>query len=534
MSYPLASIIQEIAERAGMDPEQLDLSLIDPDIEVEGFMTSAAHSAAGALQALSQVYFFDPSSHGGVVHFVPRGGDPVATIDADELLESGEDANEERRGDAIGIPRVLHLNYHDVEGLLATSKQQNERAGDRRAKGEVSIQSPVVMTSDYAAQVVSINHKLLIEDQRGELTFALPDSYIRLAVADVIELQGETKTERLRITAVEIFEGYQQIRAVRDRQSVYSSDASGIAPATPTAPVSRVVTPTLLAVLQIPPLQDADDVLGYYVAVAGAELAWTGTLVEISYDGGANYGSPAALDIPAVFGELTTTLADHPQSFPDEVNVFEVELLTPGAELEATDLEGLLSRQNLAIVGDELIQFAGANETSNGTWEISYLLRGRRGTMPTSHSIGERFVLLNRETLALFGANVSDVGRTLTLRATSFGLTTDDATVQAITFNGGTQRELAPGYVSARRSGTDLVIDWQGVGRLGSGATAVHGARFAGYRVTVTDGSNTVVTDTAAQTLTQGVSGWSSPITVRVAQRNDLAGVGPHTEVSIA
>jgi len=135
--------------------------------------------------------------------------------------------------------------------------------------------------------------------------------------------------------------------------------------------------------------------------------------------------------------------------------------------------------------------------------------------------------------LLRFDAQIGNIGQTLTVRATSYGLAATSAPTESITFNGGTERELVPGYLNARRDSNDVLVSWQGVGRLGSGAHAVQGSRFAGYRVTVTDGTNSVVTDTAAQSHTQDVTGWSSPVTVRVSQVNALAGAGPYAEVSV-
>lgn len=91
------------------------------------------------------------------------------------------------------------------------------------------------------------------------------------------------------------------------------------------------------------------------------------------------------------------------------------------------------------------------------------------------------------------------------------------------------------GYLTARLDGTDAVIEWQGVGRLGAGAQAAHGARFAGYRVSFNDGSSpNLSVDTTAQTLTQDVSGFSLPITITVQQLNDLTGPGPRSEVILS
>ncbi len=142
-------------------------------------------------------------------------------------------------------------------------------------------------------------------------------------------------------------------------------------------------------------------------------------------------------------GAIITDMSDHPVDYPDDENVIQVRIDTIDGELESTDLEGMLNRTNLAIIGNEIVQFANATETTDGVWELSYFLRGRKGTETTAHTDNERFVLLDN--LAPIPATLSDLNRNLTFRATSFGATTDTGTVKSLTYVGNSQRERAPG-----------------------------------------------------------------------------------------
>src|SRR5690606_1223925 len=118
---------------------------------------------------------------------------------------------------------------------------------------------------------------------------------------------------------------------------------------------------------------------------------------------------------------------------------------------------------------------------------------------------------------------------------TSFGASPETGTVVSLVFRGNTQVERRVGYLSARRvDANNMLVTWQGVGRLGGGANVAQGARFAGYRVVFDDGDTELEIDTQAQSLTQDVSSLSSPINIRVYQLNDLTGEGPAAEVTIA
>lgn len=533
-STPLQEVVAEICSLTGLTPALIDVSQIEGD--VRGFTVTNQYPAYAALKALSDVFLFDPSPRDGVLHFIPRGLNTVRTILDEEMVDDRDDAEEvDKRADGLSIPRVMHLNYYDIAGGISTDKQSSERAGDRRAVGEASLSTSIIMDANEAARVVVINHKVGIEDAKGEIRFSVPDmgDFIELTTADAIFVQRGAKLFRCRITKYDIQDGYQELTVLRDRQSAYTSDVEGIPASTPTPPPSSLIGPTLLELLDIHILQDADDSvgLGFYVAISGIFPAWQGALVELSHDGGETYTDSATIKAQAILGITMTVLDDHPQAYPDDVHTVQVKLRMPDDELEDTDFVGLLNRENLALIGDEIFQFQTADEVEPGIWELSYLVRGRKGTQTQAWPVGTRFVLLDRATLTFAPAELTDLGKVLTFRATSIGAPSDTGITKTLTFSGGSQRERQPAYLQAFRSGDDLIIRWQGVGRLGAGAQAAHGAYFTGYRVTIDDGTNETVIDTTDQTVTRAAGLFDDDITISVQQVNSLTGPGPSISI---
>lgn len=531
--FSVADIVTEICERAGLSASLIDVSDLEA-LSCRGLTVINQYPAYSALRSLSEIFLFDAANYDAKVHFVVRGGNTVATITEDDLLDDDQDIEQSKRADSIAIPRVLHLNYHDVAGGIATDKQSSERGGDRRATGEASMQTAVILNADEAAQAVVIAHKIMIEDQRGELKFSLGDNFIKLVPSDNIVMQWNGRSIRARLTKVDTNDGDQEYMALYDRQSAYTSDVEGIPAAPASPPPSNVIGQTLIEPLDIHILRDADDNVGllYYVALSGVFPAWQGAQVELSMDGGANYIDSASTTVSAIMGELVESLPDHPQEFPDEVHVARVRVDTPNSELESATFAQLLSNdRNLIIIGDEMIQFGGVDEYEPGIWDLSFMLRGRKGTTTAAHTAGERFIVLDRASLAMIPASIADIGKTFTFRATSFGRPIESATVVSMVYAGRSQIEREPSYVSARRDGDDAVVEWIGVGRLGSGVAVAHGVRFDGYRVTFDDGSITETVDTSDESLVHDVSAFASPITISVAQLNELTGAGPAIEV---
>lgn len=537
---PLTEIVTAICARAGLFESMIDVSQLDATAIVRGFIVTNQYPAGQAIAALGQIYLFDATKYDGLVRFVPRGLSAVRTVTSDDMVE-GSASFESKRYDAINVPRSVHLSYHDVDtDALTPLKQTSERHGDRRAVGELSLQSAVVMDANLAAQSVSIAHAVMIEDQRGAMEFSLPDSFIDLVPSDPIIVQHDGISERGRIQRVDVDDGFQKYVVLRDRQRIYTLSVEGISPPVLPSPPSQVIGPTLLAVLDVPVLQDADDGvgLGYYAAIAGFTNGWAGALVELSYDGGANYIDSSQGFVAAIMGSLATGLADHPAEYPDETNTFSVQLAGPSDELEASTLAGMLNGANLAAIGNhddgwELINFAQVEEVTDGQWQVGRLLRGRKHTATRAHVAGDLFVLLNRSLLALEPASMSDIGRTLTFRATSLGEAAGVTPSAQVVFAGRIQQEYPVGYIEAERDGANIVVTWQGAHRLGAGMSVADGLQFAGYRVTFSDGVDQIQVDTVAQMISQNVSSLTGTVTVSVVALNNLTGAGPATTVEV-
>lgn len=82
----------------------------------------------------------------------------------------------------------------------------------------------------------------------------------------------------------------------------------------------------------------------------------------------------------------------------------EVALLADDLALASADPAAMDAGANLAIVGDELVQFTRAERTGTARWRLTGLLRGRGGTEPAArigHAPGAHFTLLDDTLLSL-------------------------------------------------------------------------------------------------------------------------------------
>lgn len=519
-SWAVSSIVAEICQRAGIPSDRIDLAGLAG--MCDGFSMTSDYAAYTGIENLGKIFLFDGANWDGSLHFVPRGRPVVATLTTDDLIEDNDAAQKLTRRDAIDIPRVLSLEYFDIEGGLQSETQTSDRSLDSRAKSEAQAETTVLMRADDAARAVVVTHKVSIEEQRGEFAFGLPDSWIWLTVADTVTLDGE----RLRITEVEIDDGFQNYKGSFDRVSAYTSSVMGVPAAPQAEPPTMVVGDTVMQFIDSHILKDSDDRLGYYMAISGTSAAWQGAVIELSMDGGANYIDRSSGSVRASMGVLTAPVGDHGRpACSDLQNTVSVKLLRDDVDLQSTDLAGMMSRTNLALIGYEIINFAEADETEPGTWNLSNLLRGRKGSPVSAHATGERFVLLQRSRLFFIDAELFSLNRALTFRVTTSGGSA--GVVSTYNFSGRSQTERAPAYLSAHRVGGNILITWQGVGRLGGGSRVAMGAFFGGFQVTI----NGAAQNTNDRSITVPDPGGT--VTISVSQINQLTGTGPATAVTL-
>ncbi len=96
----------------------------------------------------------------------------------------------------------------------------------------------------------------------------------------------------------------------------------------------------------------------------------------------------------------------------DWENTLTVVPQSQGFELNSISDDELWAGGNAAFVGNEIIQFRDAVENLNGSWTLSNLLRGRRGTEYAcdNHTLAEEFVLLEEAPISFAGETLDSRG----------------------------------------------------------------------------------------------------------------------------
>lgn len=541
---PLSSIVSFIHQRCGHSSGQYDVAELTD--MVDGVVFADSYTGSDAIRTILPIYFADASEHdagaGYKINYVKRGKPVVRTLVLDDLVDEPQEAT---RLDSLERAAKFHIHFQNPTIGYAAAKATSSRSSPdvtSNVTGEISVQVPITFADvNEAAQRSNILHKVSWVEVAGTQEIMVSDADMDLVPTDVIGLYLRGILTRYRMVTQEYIDGTLKCEFMADRQSAYTSNVTGIPLPEPEPPPSSIVGPTISVFGDWPALVDGHDALIAYAAATGQSEAWWGATYQRSLDAGANYTTAATFDdFNTIMGTLQDALPDASEHYTDTTNVVRVSLYTEDQIESLTQQQFLsegggfaLSWENSEGTQWEMLQYRDAEQDSNGDWILSHLLRGRLDTDTAEHPPGATFVLLDNS-LKVMPMQSAWLGMELTHRAYSNGETPESAIPYDDEFTGKSQREWPVANLLLERSGDDIEAIAIPRHRFGTDDAPVQSVNHSGYRWTATDGVNTVNIDTVMPTQTFDVTGWSTPITVTVAQLNRITGAGPSVSEEIA
>jgi hypothetical protein len=216
------------------------------------------------------------------------------------------------------------------------------------------------------------------------------------------------------------------------------------------APQDRPMAQTRLVAFELPwdGAAGQPDRPRVFAAVGADGPEWGGAALYADRGDGQLWLLGSAPRARALVGTATDALAPASPLLLDRTSHLTVALESTDQALSGTALSALVQGANLALVGDELVQFARAEPLGPGMWRLSHFLRGCGGTEAaiTQHLAGEAFALVDARLTPLDPA-VLGIGPT-TILALGRG---DDAPVASPLWLAGLgNRPLAPVHGRAK------------------------------------------------------------------------------------
>ncbi|MEJ8846371.1 phage tail protein [Variovorax rhizosphaerae] len=531
----LSEIVADIHARCRIPADKFDVTELDD--AVTGLVLAGDYSGADAINTLRVPYFFDKCEHDKKLHYVKRGAAVAYTVTVDDLVEEPDDS---MRNQASEYAKKLHLFYQHANSGYAAVKATSARSSpDARVTGEATISVPVVLSEDQAAQTAAKLHKLSWTEAEGEITIALPESFLWLTPSDVLGVNLHGRVNRTRVESMNYAAGVIQLTLKHDRQSAYTSELTGVPVAPPSLPPSNIVGATTFAVLDISARSDSEDDLHYLVAGTGAEPGWPGWQYQRSLDAGANYTAVANYTRAPVMGVLVDAVPTAAECFTDTTNTVRIQLYRDGQSIDSITDAQFLSEGGAFVLVDaagvcEVLQYLDADDEGDGVFALTTLHRGQLNSGARAHASGETFVMFRDASHV--DAQSAWIGQILTSRGVSLGAAAETGAVKTLAYAGMSQVEWSVDFLTLARDGSDVITgSFIPRYRFGSDANPLNSVNARGYRITLDDGvlPAVVLSDQATTTFTYDASALGAPLTVSVQPINRITGAGPATSGSI-
>lgn len=386
-----------------------DAILCEDTTPIGGYAAMGS-SMGAAIDPLVTGFGVDLTDDGDVLRS-PVVSVPIA-IEDDDLgcsVDHKEVARTEREQvPARSLPDSVLLTYYDPERDFQTGQSRSDLI-DRLATEE-KIELPAVVT---AGEARTLAERLLAQRwaQRDKLTLRLPPSFMTMLPGTTVGVPGSSNAWLVTRSTIDQMVSVVDLRPLWRSQTNIEADGGRALSA-----VDAVIGDVALALAELPDLMGRSGINPtLYLAASTASPTWKRLPVEIGGDA-LSFGTTTAKR-KSVMGSASTALADGPTDGIDTTNSVEVELIDSTQWLVSCDDDALAAGVNLALIGDELIQFGNAEAVGTGRFRLTRLSRGRYSTevATSTHATGDLFLLINPATLQPIGLPASARGAVVTV-----------------------------------------------------------------------------------------------------------------------
>lgn len=337
------------------------------------------------------------------------------------------------------LPAILR--YYDLERDYQAGVQ---RANGRPAPGEPgTIDLPAALDAATARALIERTARRL-DWTRDRISWRTSELDPAVAPGAVVSLPGIPGLWRVREwewreSGIELALE-RVLPASADRPPVLASDAGR-----GNAPLDAPPAETRLVAFELPfdGTAGSPDAVRCFAAVAGTSANWGGAALHADRGDGQLLPLGPSGRARAVIGTVQSVLPAGSPLFVDRASELIVSLVDPAMQLASIDTWQLAQGANLALVGEEIVQFLHAAPLGGGNWRLGGLLRGRGGTEAAidAHGAGEPFALLGAGLVPL---DVATMGTEASRRVVALGRGDAEPVEAPLLLDGITLRPLSP------------------------------------------------------------------------------------------
>ena len=412
-------------------------------------------SVASALQPLVNCFDVRLFDDGSVLRGPSAG--PATDLGPDELGNSADReaaARVQRQQSPVSdVPSTLRLTYYDADRDYHSGEARAAASDDGNV--EMQLELPAVVSAGEAKNLVQ---QMLARQwaQRDKLVLRLPPQRISLEPGTIVSPGLEPADWVVERSTIEGFVAVLELRPSWNPSSSLAGDPGRVA-----ANNDVLASPMSLALIDAPANGGHADGTAILVVASSPDRGWN--VRPLTVTGAGQSFATVTASAKSVLGRAVSVLGDADPDLIDEVNSVDVELVDAEQWLTSCDDDALADGTNLAIIGEEVVQFGSATPLGPGAFRLERLLRGRGGSewAAGAHAAGDIFCLLD-------GTSLRSVAIPAWMRGVQLTVADRDGATGSIVFGAEAARPITPDNLTAviDPSG-NLVISWTRRSRAG-------------------------------------------------------------------
>jgi hypothetical protein len=466
----LSAIATDVCERAGL-VDGLDFDASDLTQTVPGYSWTQGTGKA-ILAPLLEAYDSEARPHDFLIEFLRRGVALGASIPVADMGAGGGSRYQIHTLGDTDLPLKVNLTFADLDRDQQSNTAIAQRAGAATdSRRELSLDASTLATDADDARVKAEGYMRREWMRAQTVQTPLTRAYTALEPGDALSLVCDDVTISAKLKKLEFgANGVLTTEWERYAPSIHDATALSGAPADGLIPDEVAVFGyTKGLALDIPLVVDSDEATQPFVYLAAApygDTTWPGATFYRSADGVAyeeELGSVAASQV-ATIGYAMSALPDALATCWDNASTVSVKLFD--GELTSSTKALVGNGANRALIGNEIIGFTTATLIATDTYQLSGLIRGRRGTewATAGHASGDTFVLLDGLPKATMSS--SDVDVDVYVRPTTNG-GPNGFTQHLNNYTGAALKPYAPAHLAVAENSGDLVVTWTRRTRIG-------------------------------------------------------------------
>ena len=451
----IKNILQEVYEENQIDTSELTTL-------VKGFVIDNTLSIKDNLNILKKAYFFNILSRDKVIKFISINKNilPSLNISHDDITNNKVRLEIKKYNN--------HTAPHNIKILYINNDYEISSQDSNYAPNSIktNIKLPIIMDSNTAKNISEITLQNIINNDIY-YKFTLPLKYYTLESSDIISFNIDNSIYTTIISQIEYNKNSIEVTCIDYNHIIYQQSNAFIENYNTSQNIkNNVISNTEVEIIDtvLLPMDKGQNKI--YIASYAKGNNWKGARIYQSNDGGNTYDIIGRINYESTIGYTLNNINPIESLHTIDRNNH-IDIILSSGELHDTTFSGLLNYENMALLGNEIIQFQNVDkifdeELKLYKYRLYNILRGRLNTekySKTLHNSGIRFILLNQH-LTSINTSYHDIRTEKLYKIVSLGQSIED--VEAITIQYQGKSFEIPSVIKQNyiQSGNEVIFNW--------------------------------------------------------------------------